>query len=89
MSKEYITMDNRCTYTYICELDKINRNNTILNKDALNFSNAYHNADADLLTDTTSSLRNDIEELKQYLNNPVTVTTKEKKKRKIKIIVRI
>lgn len=87
MSKEYITMDNRRAYTYICELDKINRNNTILNKDALNFSNEYH--DTDLLMDTTSSLRSDIEELKQYLNSPVTAITKEQKKRKITVRVRI
>ena len=87
MSKEYNTMDNRRAYTYICELDKVNRNNTILNKDALNFSNEYH--DTDLLMDTTSSLRSDIEELKQYLNSPVTAITKEQKKRKITVRVRI
>jgi hypothetical protein len=87
MSKEYITMDNRRAYTYICELDKVNRNNTILNKDALNFSNEYH--DTGLLTDATSSLISDIEELKQYLNSPVTAITKEQKKRKITVRVRI
>lgn len=87
MSKEYINMDDRYAYTYICELDKVNRNNTILSKDALNFSNKYH--DTDSLMDTTSSLRSDIEELKQYLNSPVTATTTEHKKRKITVRVRI
>lgn len=87
MPKEYISMDNRRAYTYICELDKVNRNNTILNKNALNFSNEYH--DTDLLMDTTSSLRSDIEELKQYLDSSVTTLVKEQKKRKITVRVRI
>lgn len=83
MSKEYITMDNRRTYTYIYELDKVNRNNTILNKDALNFSNKYH--DTDLLMDTTSSLRSDLDELKDYLKEQEA----NKKKRRISVRIRL
>lgn len=62
----------------VLEFDKENHNATIITDEAFKMSD-YYTTDI-VFTDTTSSLRNDIDELKDYLN---------KKKRRITVRVRI
>lgn len=62
----------------VLEFGKENRNATIITEEAFKMSDYYATGTA--FTDTTSSLRNDIDELKDYLN---------KKKRRITVRVRI
>ena len=84
MSKEYITMDNRRAYTYICELDKVNKNLRKIGETiTIDKNSPYY--DCISITDTTSSLRSDLDELKDYLKEQET----NKKKRRVKVRVRI
>ena len=84
MSKEYIAMDNRRAYTYICELDKINKNLRKIGETiTINKDSPYY--DCISIADTTSSLRSDLDELKDYLKEQET----NKKKRRISVRIRL
>lgn len=72
----------------ILELDKFNRNLRKIGETiTIDKNSPYY--DCISIADTTSSLRRDLDELKDYLNSPVTAITKEQKKRKITVRVRI
>ena len=84
MSKEYITMENRRAYTYICELDKVNKNLRKIGETiTIDRDSPYY--DCISIADTTSSLRSDLDELKDYLKEQVT----NKKKRRISVRIRL
>lgn len=84
MSKEYITMDNRRAYTYICEVDKVNKNLRKIGETiTIDKNSPYY--DCISITDTTSSLRSDLDELKDYLKEQET----NKKKRRISVRIRL
>ena len=86
MSKEYITMDNRRAYTYICELDKVNKNlRKIEETITIDKDSPYY--DCISIADTTSSLRSDLDELKDYLKEKEKETNK--KKRRISVRIRL
>ena len=86
MSKEYITMDNRraYAYTYICEVDKVNKNLRKIGETiTIDKNSPYY--DCISITDTTSSLRSDLDELKDYLKEQET----HKKKRRISVRIHL
>ena len=84
MSKEYITMDNRRAYTYICEVDKVNKNLRKIGETiTIDKNSPYY--DCISITDTTSSLRSDLDELKDYLKEQET----NKKKRRISVRIHL
>ena len=84
MSKEYITMDNRRAYTYIWEVDKVNKNLRKIGETiTIDKNSPYY--DCISITDTTSSLRSDLDELKDYLKEQET----NKKKRRISVRIRL
>ena len=84
MSKEYITMDNRRAYTYICEVDKVNKNLRKIGETiTIDKNSPYY--DCISITDRTSSLRSDLDELKDYLKEQET----NKKKRRISVRIHL
>lgn len=84
MSKEYIIMDNRRAYTYICEVDKVNKNLRKIGE-TITIDKDFPYYDCISITDTISSLRSDLDELKDYLKEQET----NKKKRRISVRIRL